>query len=138
RLVPASTFADLTELLGDADAPATSNACFHYRLRRGDVDEALRGADRVFKHTFSNPATQHADLEYHCSIAQWQGGDRLRVWSATQSPSYVRIMLANMFGVAESQVRVMVPYLGGGFGSKLYMKLEPIAAILARETGRPV
>src|SRR5581483_8045888 len=138
RLVPAKTFADLIELLGGEDVPATSNACFQYKLRRGDVDEGLRRSDRVFTHTFSNPATQHADLETHCTIAQWKGADRLQVWSATQSPSYVRIMLANMFHLPESHVRVMVPYLGGGFGSKLYMKLEPITALLARASGRPV
>jgi CO/xanthine dehydrogenase Mo-binding subunit len=138
RLIPARTFADLIELLGGEDVPATSNACFHYKLRRGDVDAGLRQADRVFEHTFSNPPTQHADLEYHCSIARWDSSDRLQVWSATQSPSYVRIMLANMFHLPESRVRVMVPYLGGGFGSKLYMKFEPIAALLAQAAGRPV
>src|SRR5439155_22692643 len=138
RLVPAGTFADLIELLGGEDVPATSNACFHYKLRRGDVEAGLRQADRVFEHTFSNPPTQHADLEYHCSIARWDASDRLQVWSATQSPSYVRIILANMFRLPESHVRVMVPYLGGGFGSKLYMKLEPIAALLARAAERPV
>lgn len=138
RLVPASTFADLIELLGDTEGPATSNACFHYRLRRGDVDEGLRRSYRVFEHTFSNPPTQHADLEYHCSIATWDASERLQVWSATQSPSYVRIMLANMFHLPESRVRVMVFHLGGAFGSKLYMKLEPLAALLARAAGRPV
>src|SRR5579871_4680117 len=138
RLVPAGTFADLLEVIGGDDVAATSNACFHYKLRRGDVEDGLQRADRVFTHTFSNPATQHADLEYHCSIARWSGTDKLEVWSSTQSPSYVRIMLSNMFHLPESHVRVMVPYLGGGFGSKLYMKLEPIAALLARVAARPV
>ncbi|MPZ15659.1 MAG: molybdopterin-dependent oxidoreductase [Chloroflexi bacterium] len=138
RLVPAGTFADLIELLGGGDVPATSNACFQYKLRRGDVAEGLRRSDRVFEHTFSNPPTQHSDLEYHCSIAQWEASNRLQVWTATQSPSYVRIMLANMFRLPESRVRVRVPYLGGGFGSKLYMKLEPLAALLALVAGRPV
>lgn len=138
RLTPAGTFADLKELLGEQEAEATSNVCFHFRLRRGDLEEGFRRSDRVFEHTFSNPPSQHADLEYHCSIARWSARDRLEIWSATQSPSYVRIMLANMFGLPESRVRVQVPYLGGGFGSKLYMKLEPIAAILARATQRPV
>jgi len=138
RLVPANTFADLIELLGGEDVPATSNACFQYKLRRGDVEDGLRRSDRVFEHTFSNPASQHGDLEYHCSIARWTSSDRLEVWSATQSPSYVRIMLANMFHVPESRIRVMVSYLGGGFGSKLYMKLEPLAALLARAAERPV
>jgi CO/xanthine dehydrogenase Mo-binding subunit len=138
RLTPAGTFVDLKELLGEEEAAATSNVCFHFRLRRGDLEEGFRRSDRVFEHTFSNPPTQHADLEYHCSIARWAGRDRLEVWSTTQSPSYVRIMLSSMFGLPEARVRVQVPYLGGGFGSKLYMKLEPIVAILARVTGRPV
>ncbi len=138
RLTPAGTFVDLKELLGEQEAEATSNVCFHFRLRRGDMEDGFRRSDRIFEDTFSNPPTQHADLEYHCSIARWSAPDRLEVWSATQSPSYVRIMLAGMFGLPESRVRVQVPYLGGGFGSKLYMKLEPIAALLARAAKRPV
>ena len=90
RLVPARTFADLIELLGGEDVPATSNANFQYKLRLGDVEAGLRQADRIFEHTFSNPASQHGDLEYHCSVARWVAADRLEVWSATQSPSYVR------------------------------------------------
>src|SRR5207237_1022314 len=82
--------------------------------------------------------TQACDMEYHCSIARWDASQHLEVWSATQSPSYVRIMLASMFGLPESRVRVMVPYLGGGFGAKLYVKLEPLAALLARVAERPV
>jgi CO/xanthine dehydrogenase Mo-binding subunit len=138
RFIPARTFADLIEVIGGDDVPATSNACFHYKLRRGDLDEGFKQSARIFENTFSNPATQHGDLEFHCSIAQWTGTDRLKIWSATQSPSYVRIMLANMFKLPESHVRVMVPYLGAGFGSKLYMKYEPIAALLAKAAGRPV
>jgi len=138
RMVPAGTFADLIELLGGDDVPATSNAAFQYKLRRGDVDGALARADRVFKDTYSNPATQHGDLETHCTIAKWENSGKLQVWSATQSPSYVRIMLANMFHIPESRVRGMVPYLGGGFGSKLYMKLEPVTTLLAHASGRPV
>src|SRR6185295_12869899 len=52
RLIPARTFADLIEVIGGDDVPATSNACFHYKLRRGDVDDGLQRADRVFTHTF--------------------------------------------------------------------------------------
>ncbi|HEX3247705.1 MAG TPA: xanthine dehydrogenase family protein molybdopterin-binding subunit [Chloroflexota bacterium] len=138
RLIPARTFADLIEVIGGEDVPATSNACFHYKLRRGDLDQGFRQSARIFEHAFSNPATQHADLEFHCSVAQWVGTDYLKIWDTTQSPSYVRIMLANMFKLPESHVRVMVPYLGAGFGSKLYMKYEPIAALLAKAAGRPV
>src|SRR5438093_274208 len=85
RLIPARTFADLIELPGGEDVAATTNACFQYKLRRGDVEAGLRQADRVFEHTFTNPASQHGDLEYHCSIARWSASDRLEVWSATQS-----------------------------------------------------
>ena len=138
RLVPAGAFTDLRELLGGEERDAATNVIFHFKLRRGDLDEGFRQSARIFEHPFKNPPTQHADLEYHCSVASWVAPDLLEVWSATQSPSYVRIMLAAMFGLPESRVRVRVPYLGGGFGSKLYMKFEPIAALLARATGRPV
>ena len=134
-----SSFADLMEVLGAGGRlELATNTCFHYKLRRGDVAAGLAESDEVFEDVFTSPATQHCDMEPHAAVAAFDGEGRLHVWSATQSPSYVRSMLAGVFGMPEAKVRVMVPYLGGGFGSKLYMKLEPLAALLARQTGRPV
>ena len=66
------------------------------------------------------------------------GDDKLTLYTANQSPSFVRIEIARLFGWPENRVRVKVPYLGGGFGGKLYIKLEALVASLAMLTRRPV
>ncbi len=138
-LLISSSFADLMEVLGSTGRlDLASNTCYHYTLRRGDVAEGFAESAELFDDVFTSPATQHCDMEPHATLAAWNGEGRLNVWSATQSPSYVRSMLAGVFRLPEAKVRVAVPYLGGGFGSKLYMKLEPLTAILARQAGRPV
>jgi CO/xanthine dehydrogenase Mo-binding subunit len=130
---PSKAFADLAHLAGRA----ATNICYHYKLRRGDVDAAFRAAHRVFEDTFTSPAVQHVPLETHCALA-WIEGDVLVVWSTTQTPSFVRQELAGMLGLPENRVRVRVPYLGGGYGAKMYDKLEPVTALLAWLTRRPV
>ena len=70
-------------------------------------------------------------------VAKWDDG-RLSIWAAAQHPFVVRAQLAELFDLALSDVRVVVPFLGGGFGSKSWVHTEPLTALLARETGRPV
>ncbi len=125
-----------------ADAPvlhdAFSNNCFlHAKLRRGDVEGALARADEVVEETFTSPVAQQASLEPHVSAAQWTDG-RLTVWSATQTPYLIRRVLADLFGLPEESVRVIVPPLGGGYGGKGHIRIEPIVAVLAwKLRGRP-
>jgi CO/xanthine dehydrogenase Mo-binding subunit len=114
-----------------------SNICFHFRHQRGDIEEGFRNADRVFEDTFSCPSAQHYPMEPHISIAQFEG-DVLTIWSATQSPFPVRQELARIFGLPFSAVRIIVPYVGGGYGAKSGIKTEGIAACLSRMCGRPV
>ncbi len=133
ELRPSKAFADLAHLAGRA----ATNVCYHYKLRRGDVDAAFRAAARVFEDTFTSPPVQHVPLETHCALA-WVEDGGLVVWSTTQTPSFVRQELAGMLGLPLNQVRVRVPYLGGGYGAKMYDKLEPVTALLAWVTRRPV
>jgi CO/xanthine dehydrogenase Mo-binding subunit len=114
-----------------------SNICFHFRHQRGDVDEAMRASDFVFEDSFSFPSAQHYPMEPHVSVAQFDG-ESLMVWSATQSPFPVRQELARIFGLPFSAVRVIVPYVGGGYGAKSGIRAEGIAACLSRMAGRPV
>jgi CO/xanthine dehydrogenase Mo-binding subunit len=114
-----------------------SNICFHFRHHRGDVDEGFRVSDFVFEHTFSFPSAQHYPMEPHVCVAQFDG-EILHLWSATQSPFPVRQELARVFGLPFSAVRVIVPYVGGGYGAKSGIKTEGIAACLSRIAGRPV
>lgn len=114
-----------------------SNICFHFRYERGDVDAGLAAADRVFEDSFDFPSAQHYPMEPHVSLAQFDG-DHLTVWSATQSPFPQRQELARIFGLPLGRVRVVVPYVGGGYGAKSGVKNEAIAAALSRMARRPV
>jgi CO/xanthine dehydrogenase Mo-binding subunit len=130
----AGHFADLSTLRPE---PGT-NVCHRFRHARGDAAAALASADLVLADTFRFPPVQHYALEPHAALAAWDAGGSLTVWASTQNPYSVRVELAKMFGVSLAQIRVVVPHLGGGFGSKTYAKLEPLAAALARAAGRPV
>ena len=131
---PAGTFADLAHMRGGEK----SNVCYHFKLRTGDVEEAFEDADRVFEDTFSSPPAQHMPMEPHVTLVYLDEDERVNVWSATQSPSFVRTQLSSTLGLPLNRIRVRVPSLGGGYGAKLYAKLEPLVAILALKTHRPV
>jgi CO/xanthine dehydrogenase Mo-binding subunit len=132
--IPDSGFADLAELK-PIDG---TNICTHFKLDRGDVQQGFAVADHIFEHTFTLPATQHSFLETHACIAAAEPGGRITVWATTQNPFVVRTQLANIFKVPVAKVRVVVPYLGGGYGGKVYPKVEPITVALALKAGRPV
>ncbi len=134
RVEPAGSFADLRGL----EPAAGTNVCLHFRLRRGDVPAGFAKADVVVEETFTTPATQHLPMEPHAVVAVPEADGRLTIWSATQSPSFVRSELAYLLGRPEHAVDVRVPYLGGGYGAKLYIKLEAVTAVLALLCRRPV
>lgn len=113
------------------------NICYHYRFARGDLDVAFAGADEIVEGEYTFPAIYQYAMEPHTAIAQW-ADDGLTVWACCQHPFLVRAELADLFGLPLSSVRIIVPYIGGGFGSKSYTKMEPITAALARKAGRPV
>ncbi|MFQ5850542.1 MAG: xanthine dehydrogenase family protein molybdopterin-binding subunit [Candidatus Binatia bacterium] len=132
--IPPHGFPDLAEL-----RPVEgTNICTHFRLHRGDVEKGFAESDHIFEDTFVLPTTQHAALEAHCCIASIEPDGRITAWSTTQNPFVVRTQLSNIFKVPVSKIRVVVPYLGGGFGAKIYPKLEPLTVALAMKASRPV
>ena len=132
--MPTSGFADFAEI----KPVEGTNVCTHFRLNRGDIHKGFAEADHIFEDTFTLPATQHCFLETHACIASVEPGGRITVWATTQNPFVVRTQLANIFKVPVAKVRVIVPYLGGGYGGKVYPKVEPITVALAQKAGRPV
>ena len=133
ELKPASTFADLKHLKGVKG----TNCALDFKLRRGDVDKAFASAAHVFEHTFKTQKVLHLSLEPLVALADYND-DALTIITASQSPSFVRSEIARLLGWAENRVRVKVPYLGGGYGAKLYIKLEALAVALSMLTRRPV
>jgi CO/xanthine dehydrogenase Mo-binding subunit len=119
------------------DLPGGSNLCSHFKLRRGDVELGFRQADFVFEDVFRSPPAQHVPLEPHVTVAQFFQG-KLTLWTSTQMPHAVRSQMAELFNLPQARVRVIVETLGGGFGSKGSLRLEPITAFLAFKANRPV
>ena len=133
ELKPAGTFPDLKHLKGKKD----TNVALDFRLRRGDPAQAMAGAQRVFEHRFRTQQVMHTPLEPLVSVAE-STESSLTIHTASQSPSFVRIEIARLLGWPENRVRVKVPFLGGGFGAKLYIKLEALVAVLSLLVNRPV
>jgi CO/xanthine dehydrogenase Mo-binding subunit len=133
ELKPAGTFADLKHLKGRKG----TNIALDFKLRRGDVDKAFAEAAQVFEHTFRTQKVLHLALEPYASIADWKDTG-VTIYSAAQGPSFVRTEIARLLGWPENRVRIKVPYLGGGFGGKLYIKLEALACALSMIARRPV
>jgi CO/xanthine dehydrogenase Mo-binding subunit len=115
-----------------------SNAFYHYRVDHRRTDDVADEAGMVVvEDEYVFPAVYQYAMEPHAVIAE-HGPDGITVHSTCQHPFQVRQELALVFGLPVEQVRVVVPFLGGGFGSKSYTKLEPVAVAVARHTGRPV
>jgi len=103
----------------------------------GEVERALGEAEIRLEATYTTAYIAHASLETRVAVAEWDE-TRLTVWTGTQQPFFVRYELAAALGVAEERVRVIVPDIGGGFGSKHTEEVAIAAARLARAAGRPV
>ena len=108
------------------------------RYERGNVEQALAGADVTVALTAETPDQLHHSMETHGSVAEWSG-DSLTLWDSTQHIFGVRRQLAVALGIPMDRVRVLSPFSGGGFGSKNGAgKYSVVAALAARQTQRPV
>jgi CO/xanthine dehydrogenase Mo-binding subunit len=132
-LKPAGTFADLKHLAGKTN----TNVALDFHLQFGDADKAFADADHVFEHTFRSQQALHLPFEPFVAVAE-PHADSVTVHTSNQTPSFVRMEIARLLGWQENQVRVKVPLLGGGFGAKVYVKVEPLAVALALLARRPV
>ncbi len=133
QLKPAGTFADLKHLKGAKD----TNVALDYRLRRGDFEKAYAAAAHKFEHEFRTQQVLHLSFEPFACICDYQD-THVTFYDSTQGPSFVRTEMARLLGWPENRVRVRVPYLGSGYGSKLYVKLEALALALAMIARKPV
>lgn len=113
------------------------NVCSRSEHAWGDVEPAFAQADLIVEGEYRYPSAYAYAMEPYISLARWREG-QLTVWSSAQHPFMVREDLARVFRLPLAAVQVSVPYVGGGYGSKSYTKVEPLAAALALRAGRPV
>jgi 4-hydroxybenzoyl-CoA reductase subunit alpha len=119
------------------DRPHNIEKEYHHHF--GDVEAGFESGDYVREDRFECAEVTHAALEPHSTLARFDPDGALTVWSSTQVPYYLMKTLAATLQMPESQVRVIKPLVGGGFGGKSeVIPLELAAAVLARQAGRPV
>ena len=133
ELRPSSVFADLAHLSGVRG----TNVNYEYHQVTGDAAAAHERAADHRHATMWAPPTHHVTIELPTTTA-WVDSGRLEILTTTQTPSYVRQMAADMLDLPLSRVRVRTRALGGGFGAKMYDRLEPLAAALAWKFQRRV
>lgn len=115
------------------------NVYHHVRIVRGDAAKALQAADVVVENDYWSPYIHHVQLEPHTAVAQYQQDGVLLIHATTQAPFVVQQCVAELHGLPLNRVRVIVPYLGGGFGGKSDVTIEPLVSCLAMAVpGRPV
>ena len=119
-------------------ASKPSNIAKHSQFKIGDVEEGFKKADVVVEHEFNTAMVHQGYIENQNGTAQWEPDGRLTIWCSTQGQFGVRTQVAELLEMPVSQVKVVPMEIGGGFGGKNPIYLEPLAALLSRQTGRPV
>jgi len=112
-----------------------TNVANHTKLRKGDVEKGFAESAWVVEREYTNPSVQHVPMETHVAIVQWKPGDEVTIWTSAQSPFTVRNLFCCAFKLPLNKVRVIVPHVGGGFGGKAGIHLEPLVACLSRKAG---
>jgi carbon-monoxide dehydrogenase large subunit len=116
-----------------------TNIANHFRIRKGDVEAAWSQCAAIVERTYRIPHVQHVPIEPHVAVAQVDEQGKITLWGSSQSPFAQRYLIAKALGVSQSDVRVIAPFVGGGFGSKAGVSMEALAVAIATKTrGRPV
>ena len=106
-------------------------------IGRGDVEQGFADADLVFEETYRIACHSATPMEPRAALAAWEG-DNLTVWKSTRGVHVDQVALAQCLDLPLNQVQIVGPFLGGGFGNKDESRMAAIAALLARQAGRPV
>jgi CO/xanthine dehydrogenase Mo-binding subunit len=114
------------------------NDCGTWKLRHGDVEKGWAMADRIYEDTYISPPASHVPMEPHVVLANFDEATGLDVLTASQAPYSVHKALTDVFGLPAERVRVRTLNLGGAYGSKNGVKLEPLVAYATWATKRPV
>jgi CO/xanthine dehydrogenase Mo-binding subunit len=125
-------------LLDDDDPSEGSNIANHFEFHLGDVGNGFAEADVIVEHETSTSPVHQGYIEPHTGTAMWQTDGNLTIWSSTQGHFAVREMTGWVLGIPTSKIKVIPMEVGGGFGAKSIIYVEPVATVLARKTGRPV
>jgi len=124
------------------DAPKVhgpdSNIYIRHKINKGNVDKALAQAHLVIEERYETQMVEHMSLEPHTAIAMWDAWNRLTVWASVGRISLARTDLARVLKLPINKIRVVSTQVGGNFGGKNEITIEPVLSLLAKKTGKPI
>ncbi|MBY0528303.1 MAG: xanthine dehydrogenase family protein molybdopterin-binding subunit [Gemmataceae bacterium] len=127
----------ITESLGKPTGKV-SNVAKHFQFKLGDVEKGFKDAAVVVEREFTTATVHQGYIEPHNATAIWNADGTVTIWCSTQGAFSVRAQCAELLGLPVSRIKVVPMEIGGGFGGKIRVYLEPVAAVLAKKSGKPV
>ncbi|HEV3204274.1 MAG TPA: xanthine dehydrogenase family protein molybdopterin-binding subunit [Gemmataceae bacterium] len=127
----------VTESLGKSTGKS-SNIAKHFQFKLGDTTKGFATAKIVIEREFKTATVHQGYIEPHNATALFSADGTLTIWCSTQGAFTVRAQVAELLQLPLSRVKVVPQEIGGGFGGKIRVYLEPVAALLSKKTGRPV
>ena len=126
-----------TKAMGE-DTGKKSNIASHNQHKLGDIDQGFAGADVIIEREFHTATVHQGYIEPHNTTVHWRRDGTITVWVSTQGPFQIRAQLADVLQMPLSKIKVIPCEIGGGFGGKFEIYMEPAAAIMSQKTGHPV
>lgn len=121
-----------------AGASGPTNVAMRIEMRRGDADRAFAEADLIIEEEFRTPMVHQGYIEPHACVARYSEDGQVVIWTSTQGHFTVRDSCAGILGIDAAKIKVVPTEIGGGFGGKISVYLEPLAVALSRKAHRPV
>ncbi len=126
-----------TKSMGE-DTGKKSNVASHIQFQMGDIDEGFAASDLIVEREFTTAMVHQGYIEPHNTTVFWKNDGSITVWVSTQGPFQIRAQLAEVLQVPISKIKVIPCEIGGGFGGKFPIYMEPAAAVMSHKTGHPV
>ena len=125
-------------LRADDDLEKSTNIANRYEFETGDVAKGFKEADVVVEREFRTASVHQGYIEPHAATAMWNPDGKVTIWCSSQGHFQIRDNSAMVMGIPVSNIKVVPMEIGGGFGGKTVIYLEPVAAMLSKKTGQPV
>jgi CO/xanthine dehydrogenase Mo-binding subunit len=119
-------------------ATSPSNVAEHLIAEEGDIEKGFAEAAVIVEREFVTQTVHQGYIEPHAAVAEWRADGQITVWCSTQGAFGVQEQCAQILKHPISQIKIIPTEIGGGFGGKLSVYLEPVAAVLSRKAGRPI
>ena len=127
-----------TDSMAGEESKDPTNIAKHFFYEKGDVEKGFEAAHVVIEREYRTATVHQGYIEPHNATALWNQDGQITIWTSTQGSFMVRQQMADLLKLPESKIKVVPMEIGGGFGGKISVYLQPVAALLSKKSGRPV